>query len=221
MVIPAGILAGAASRLSLRSIIALTALAALLGTCLTFYVMLYGFRVSLPFGIGLGPKGWIAVAQEAQADAQRNLAGWQGAIKDHYQTKQNYRAAQAEAAEKQRRYVVRVELERKDAINDAVEDLRADYERIDADYRRLLNDQQLASAGSAADSAPGDMRLPGDTADPGRANGAAGCHGLSGRRAAAVQLECDRIATRQAAQLVRLQQAVRDIEAAQARNDDR
>ncbi|MEM6266185.1 MAG: hypothetical protein AAF707_01575 [Pseudomonadota bacterium] len=218
MVIPAGILAGAASRLSLRSIIALTALAALLGTCLTFYVMLYGFRVNLPFGIGLGPKGWIAVAQEAQADAQRKLAGWQGAVEDHYQTKQNYRAAQAEAAERQRRYVVRVELERKEAINDAVEDLRSDYERIDADYRRLLNDQQLASAGSAAGSAPGDMRLPGDTTDPGGANGVTGCHGLSGRRPAAVQLECDRIATRQAAQLVRLQQAVRDIEAAQAKD---
>jgi len=160
-------------------------------------VRLEGLRV-WPFEV----TGWIdkAATFEAERDAERSA---------HRKTKDDYRAAQAEATRLEAERLARVR-DQQEEINDAIEqDYRARLADLGNRAERLRQDLRartepagapagergpaLRDAAGRADGAPGDHRLP----PPGGERAAAAIFG----RTPGEQLERDIVATKQALQL--------------------
>ncbi|MBD2842720.1 hypothetical protein [Erythrobacter rubeus] len=203
-----------AASYAIKGIWLLLAVLLMLSGYVGWAVSVHGAQIRLPLIGTIGPEGWKPYAERLEGQVVRIRLQRDLANSNHRQTKTNYRAAQAEAERKQAAYVVRVELEKKEAIDAATFDLRRDRERIRAQYRRLLDDAR-SGAGGYATGETGDLRLPGDAGDRSVIAEATGCYGLSGTRPVAVQLKCDQIASDQAAQLNALIDAVDGIAAAE------
>lgn len=139
--------------------------------------------------------------KEARADIVARTAERDQANANHRKTKANYRQAQAQAAEFDRRRLVRVKAEQEEITDEVV----ANYARRLADARaraEQLREQSRAGIdpGGAADR----ERVPGAVPPAGRADGATADTRLPlavARDRPRAQLERDLIATEQAVQL--------------------
>jgi len=180
-------------------VIALFTLAGMVG-CSVQTARVDGFQVPLPLIGKVGPEGWRpkALRFEIERDDARDNARQQA--ENHRKTKDNYRSAQAKAAAEQRAYVQRVELQRKEAVDEATSNLRRERDSISAKFERM-RDNWLATNRATVGSDAGAVRVSLDPDDRPEPVEEAGCYGLSGTRPVLVQLECDRIASEQAAQL--------------------
>jgi len=168
-------------------------------------IRLDGLQLRLPFIGTIGPQGWRPYALELEGEVTRVTLERDQANANHRQTKENYRAAQEEANRRQAEEVARIEREHKETINEIRHRFAAAVSGYDDRARRMR--EQYLQARSAAGRAPGD--LPGARSpDPGLADEAPGCYGISGRRTYLAQIECDRIASNQAEQLRALQELV-------------
>lgn len=179
----------------------------LFGAVVVQTVRLEGFKL-WPISIA----GWIETAEQFERAAQLREGERDAERAAHQATKDNYRAAQAEAARLEAARLDRVRAQQED-ISDAIEldyrarlaDLGARAERLRQELRtrgepagagRGVEGAALRDAAGGSGEAAGDYRLPAVGAGSARRSGA----GLFGR-SPEEQLERDVVATRQALQL--------------------
>lgn len=174
-------------------------LAGALAVIAALLIALYGLQIDLPLIGKVGPEGVIAERDTAltERDEARKLRGQERA--NHIATKNNIRAAQAEAARRQAAFVA-AETARQERI---VDEARADFARDSAALRaradRLLRDAR-AQAGSGAGSAAGAVRMPEAVAAPARTDEAPDCQALPAPDLT-TEIRCREIAEQQALQL--------------------
>lgn len=166
-----------------------------IGAIILAALAIAGLQTARLEGFKLWPismTGWIETAKtaESERDAEK---------KAHKQTKTDYRAAQAKAAELERQRLARVRRQQQE-ISDAIE---ADYTARLADARaRAERLRQELRARDAAGGSRGPVEVPGlSVARRGNAAATADPRLPSPDRTEAEQLERDLVATEQALQL--------------------
>ncbi|WP_185998221.1 hypothetical protein ACLIMP_04215 [Novosphingobium aerophilum] len=150
--------------------------------------------------------------QDAIAERDAANAATTAAVAAHQKTKDDYRAAQAEAARLDAERIAR-EKARQQEINDAAsKDYAQRLADVRARYQRLLGDAQT---GNAAGSTTGNVTVPGLLSAPGGIDGAADLR-LAGAAGLCLTPQERLIAAEQAVQLDALIDAVEKLAASQS-----
>lgn len=159
----------------------------------------------LPYAAAAFALWWLwSGKKDAIAERDAANAATTAAIAAHQKTKDDYRAAQAEAARLDAERIAR-EKARQLEINDAVsKDHAASLAALRARYQRLLDN---AKAGSAAAGATGNVAMSGLSTAPGRTAGSADLR-LAGATGECLTPDERLIAAEQAIQLDALIEAV-------------